>query len=152
MVERQLMALGLLEPEECSGMAAARAGADDDAAMLASIAAASSVPAPSDGGLPVPKAVRTSVQRAMTALCSFLERAHGLRAHGMVTEWVQSSPSGVTLLSVHAVQWDARSSRGRLGTFTDRWSDFMAGDGPPPTARSPAKRNFVPGLLGTKPR
>ncbi len=43
----------------------------------------------------------------------------------MVAEFLQAGPDSVVLLAVHAVQWDARSSRGRLGTFTDRWSDFV---------------------------
>ncbi len=50
----------------------------------------------------------------------------------------------LTLATVSAVQWDARSSRGRLGTFTDRWEDFVSGLGPAPTARPTTKRFQAP--------
>lgn len=53
------------------------------------------------------------------------------------------------LLAVRAVQWDSRSSRGRLGTFTERWADFVSGTGPAPAARPTSKRNFAPAMLAS---
>lgn len=62
-------------------------------------------------------------------------------------EFVQAHPDVFALLAVHAVQWDARASRGRLGTFTDRWADYMSGVGPAPAPRPSSRRAHIPGLL-----
>ncbi|KAG1653707.1 hypothetical protein FOA52_007935 [Chlamydomonas sp. UWO 241] len=141
-VERQLEALGLLEPCDSAAVCGESSSGSGNPSLLS--------PPPHDAAMSVPKAVKIEVQRCTGALVSFLERAHGLRARGMVAEFIQSGAASVTLLSVHAVQWDTRASRGRLGTFTDRWGDFVGGVGPPPTARVPGKRNFAPALLGSK--
>lgn len=48
-------------------------------------------------------------------------------SQGLVAEFVQAHSDVFALLAIHAVQWDGRASRGRLGTFTDRWGDFTSG-------------------------
>lgn len=66
---------------------------------------------------------------------------------GMVVEFVQSAPSVLVLQAVHALQLDARPSKGRLGTFTERWADFVEGSGPAPAVQPSSKRHFAPALL-----
>ena len=126
-MESQLVAVGLLEPREASGE-------QQDMAQA------------SNAALPASRAIKAEVQRTIQTLISFVERAHGLRIQGIVAEFIQPAPDVLTLIAVHAVQWDSRSSRGRLGTFTDRWEDFVTGMGPAPAVRpSSGKKNFSPG-------
>ena len=127
LVESQLVAVGLLEPRDSSGEV------PPDLAVSA------------DAALPATRAVKAEVQRAVQTLISFVERAHGLRIQGVVAEFIQPAPEVLMLIAVHAVQWDSRSSRGRLGTFTDRWEDFVSGVGPAPGVRPTSKKNFAPG-------
>jgi hypothetical protein len=100
-----------------------------------------------DYAFPASHKAKIEATRLIQGLTSFVERAHGLRIQGLVAELVQAHPDVFVLLAVHAVQWDTRSSKGRLGTFTDRWNDFMAGIGPPPAPQVPGKRGQAPGLL-----
>ena len=86
---------------------------------------------------PSPSYISDQAQRTVQNIIGFIERSHGLRALGMVAEFVEVAPGGVlVLLSIHAAQWDPRPSRGRLGTFTERWEDFLAGTGPSPMIRA----------------
>jgi hypothetical protein len=143
LVESQLVAVGLLEPR-C-------AVTGEEQMDMPTYATA-------DAALPATRAIKAEIQRTIQTLLSFIERAHGLRMQGMVAEFIQPAPDVIMLIAVHAVQWDSRSSRGRLGTFTQRWDDFLNGVGPAPTARPATKRNFAPGgslqagrLVGTAP-
>jgi len=137
LVESQLVAAGLLEPREGS----------DQLEVSPSTSGAFSPTAASGAFSPqlVTRAIKSEIQRTIQTLISYVERAHGLRIQGMVAEFIQPAPDVLTLIAVHAVQWDSRASRGRLGTFTDRWEDFTSGLGPAPAVRPPAKRNFAPG-------
>ena len=137
LVESQLVAVGLLEPRDVHS-------AGDVPQDLAT---------GTDAALSATRAVKSEVQRSIQTLISFVERAHGLRIQGIVAEFIQPMPDVLMLIAVHAVQWDSRSSRGRLGTFTDRWEDFVSGIGPPPAVRPVSStRNFAPGsaLQGRK--
>jgi len=136
LVESQLVAMGLLE-------ARARQAGEEEGEEQAYDAGGS----PSDEALPASRKAQQETAKAVQSIVSFVERAHGLRAQGIVAEFVQAHPDVFVLLAVHAVQWDARASRGRLGTFTDRWNDYMTGVGPAPAPRPASKKAHAPGLL-----
>lgn len=109
-----------------------------------SYAAGAGVP---DVALPASKKAQQETAKAIQGIVSFIERSHGLRVQGIVAEFVQAHPDVFVLLAVHAVQWDMRASRGRLGTFTDRWNDYMNGMGPAPAPRPASRKANAPGLL-----
>ena len=143
LVESQLVAVGLLEPRE------GEQGEGSPKSVSALSPTASGALSPPAGAALSPhlvtRAIKAEVQRTIQTLISYVERAHGLRIQGLVAEFIQPAPDVLTLIAVHAVQWDSRASRGRLGTFTDRWEDFVSGLGPAPAVRPPTKRNFAPG-------
>jgi hypothetical protein len=88
---------------------------------------------------------------AAQALCSFVERSHGQRITGLVAELVVAAgpggppglPGALVLTAVHGCQLDGRGSRGRLGTFTERWADYLEGLAPAPAPQSPGRRHQV---------
>lgn len=43
-------------------------------------------------------------------------------------QFIETTPGSLSLVAVHAAQLDSKSSRGRLGTFTERWADYLAGE------------------------
>ena len=135
-VESQLVAVGILEARQVPAEGQQLQQPD----MYGS----------ADAVLPASRAVKAEIQRTIQTLISFVERAHGLRIQGLVAEFIQPAPEVLTLISVHAVQWDSRSSRGRLGTFTDRWEDFLSGAGPAPAVRPATKKLFAPGAAYQK--
>ena len=136
MVESQLVAVGILEARQVPAEGQQLQQPD--------------VYGTADAALPASRAVKAEIQRTIQTLISFVERAHGLRIQGLVAEFIQPAPEVLTLISVHAVQWDSRSSRGRLGTFTDRWEDFLSGAGPAPAVRPATKKLFAPGAAYQK--
>ncbi|GAX74082.1 hypothetical protein CEUSTIGMA_g1532.t1 [Chlamydomonas eustigma] len=140
LVESQLVAAGLLEPRE-TAVGERKGSFSND---LASSPDASSLYLTPEAALPAPKAVKAEIQRTIQTILSFVERAHGLRIQGLVAEFLQPAPDTIMLAAVHAVQWDSRSSKGRLGTFTERWGDFLSGMGPPPAVRPTSRRSFAP--------
>lgn len=84
-----------------------------------------------------PAHICAEAQKAIQNMVSFIERSYGLKAIGIIAEFVEAPPGGVLILvCIHAAQWDPRPSRGRLGTFTERWEDFLSGTGPAPSVRS----------------
>lgn len=99
--------------------------------------------------LPAPKRARADIARLLQATCSFVERAHGQRIVGLVAEFVPGPGDGLALMAVHGVQLDTKESRGRLGTFTERWSDYLSGMAPAPAPQPPppSRRNNSPGML-----
>ncbi|KXZ46150.1 hypothetical protein GPECTOR_46g219 [Gonium pectorale] len=167
LVESQLVALGLLEPRRlgdggAGGAAAGGGGGDKEATGTGEDDAGAfdgeaNVAAAGDGitsSLPAPRRVKDEVARLLQASSSFVERAHGQRIVGLVAEFISAagpgpggSGGGIVLLAVHAVQLDPRASRGRLGTFTERWSDYLEGLAPPPAPQAPGRRNQNPSLL-----
>ncbi|GLC38864.1 hypothetical protein PLESTM_000788200 [Pleodorina starrii] len=118
---------------------------------------------PSGGGspdgitssLPAPRRIKDDISRLLQAASSFVERAHGQRIIGLVAEFLSAgaptpglpSGGGLVLMAVHAVQLDPRASRGRLGTFTERWTDYLEGLAPPPAPQAPGRRNQSPSIL-----
>ena len=145
LVESQLVAAGLLEPREGSDQLEVSPSASGAFSPTASGAFSPTAASGAFSPQLVTRAIKSEIQRTIQTLISYVERAHGLRIQGMVAEFIQPAPYVLTLIAVHAVQWDSRASRGRLGTFTDRWEDFTSGLGPAPAVRPPAKRNFAPG-------
>ncbi|EFJ46281.1 hypothetical protein VOLCADRAFT_118141 [Volvox carteri f. nagariensis] len=105
--------------------------------------------------LPAPRRVKDDVARLLQAASSFVERAHGQRIVGLVAEFISAgaptpgmpSGGGLALMAVHAVQLDPRASRGRLGTFTERWTDYLEGLAPAPAPQAPTRRNQSPSIL-----
>lgn len=74
--------------------------------------------------------MRDDVTKLLQAVASFVERAHGQRILGLVAEFLVAAGQGqgggqLHLMAVHAVQLDHRASRGRMGTFTERWTDYL---------------------------
>mmetsp|Transcript_10945 Transcript_10945/g.23598 ORF Transcript_10945/g.23598 Transcript_10945/m.23598 type:complete len:769 (-) Transcript_10945:646-2952(-) len=149
LVESQLVALGLIEPRDVPTPDLMTAAVDGTGAS--DLTDPYLLNAGPDDAMPVPKRVKAEISRTVQTVASFVERAHGLRIQAMVAEFILAAHDTLVMLAVHAVQWDARSSRGRLGTFTDRWADFLTGLGPAPAVRPPTKRNFSPALFRTEP-
>ncbi|GFR44536.1 hypothetical protein Agub_g5806 [Astrephomene gubernaculifera] len=158
LVESQLVALGLLEPRrvkdgEATGADNGEEGGDGDPPMSPSDAVSTSMPAP--------RRIKDDIARLLQVLSSFVERAHGQRIVGLVAEFIAAAgpvagaatsggapPAGaLVLMAVHAVQLDPRASRGRLGTFTERWTDYLEGLAPAPAPQAPGRRNQSPGML-----
>ncbi|KAG2496058.1 hypothetical protein HYH03_005977 [Edaphochlamys debaryana] len=163
LVESQLVAMGLLEPRR------PREGGEGGGEAEPEAPASPSGGAP-DGitsSIPAPKRVKDDVAKLLQAVSSYVERAHGQRIVGLVAEFVLPAPpvatasiasgSGqagpgsagapIALMAVHAVQLDARASRGRLGTFTERWNDYLEGMAPAPAPQAPGRRNQSPSIL-----
>ncbi len=95
---------------------------------------ASGYPTGISSSLPAPRRVRDDVTKLLQAVASFVERAHGQRILGLVAEFLVAAGQGqgqgagggqLHLMAVHAVQLDQRASRGRMGTFTERWTDYL---------------------------
>ncbi|GLI71494.1 hypothetical protein VaNZ11_016709 [Volvox africanus] len=170
LVESQLVAMGLLEPrrqkerEPAAAGAEATGGGAEEAGVGSGVGggddagATSPSGSPPDGitsSLPAPRRVKDDVARLLQAASSFVERAHGQRIVGLVAEFITAgaptpglpSGGGLVLMAVHAVQLDPRASRGRLGTFTERWTDYLEGLAPPPAPQAPGRRNQSPSIL-----
>ncbi len=142
LVESQLVAMGLLEP---------RATHESDATSNPRGSACGSDEGENGGVcdaiIPASKHAKAEMARQVQSIISFVERAHGLRMQAVVAEFVQAHSQVFVLLAIHAVQWDAQATRGRLGTFTERWSDYRSGLGPMPAPQPPHKPSNAPGLL-----
>ncbi|PNW83379.1 hypothetical protein CHLRE_05g245701v5 [Chlamydomonas reinhardtii] len=177
LVESQLVAMGLLEPrraaregrgvgaggyggiaegdEEGGGEEGGEGGGDGEEEGEGEEEAGGSAPDGVRSSLPAPKRVKDDVAKVLQTISSFVERAHGQRIVGLVAEFVVAAgpgaPAGMggalALTAVHAVQLDPRASRGRLGTFTERWGDYLEGLAPAPAPQAPARRNQAPSVL-----
>eukprot|EP00201_Polytomella_parva_P020914 CAMPEP_0175044678 /NCGR_PEP_ID=MMETSP0052_2-20121109/3957_1 /TAXON_ID=51329 ORGANISM="Polytomella parva, Strain SAG 63-3" /NCGR_SAMPLE_ID=MMETSP0052_2 /ASSEMBLY_ACC=CAM_ASM_000194 /LENGTH=689 /DNA_ID=CAMNT_0016308037 /DNA_START=274 /DNA_END=2340 /DNA_ORIENTATION=+ len=149
LVESQLVAMGLLEARPLRNDASS-SGFDNSQL---------------EQHVQAPKRIRIELTRTLSTVSSFTERAHGARLMGLVVEFVAAAPSAalataaampisggsnseiLVLMAVHAVQIDSKGSRGRMGTFTERWQDYLAGMGPPPAPQVPSRRINAPSLL-----
>ncbi|KAG2445056.1 hypothetical protein HYH02_008924 [Chlamydomonas schloesseri] len=180
LVESQLVAMGLLEPRRAaaagggvkdgrgastgSGGSYGGAGEEEGEEEGAREEAGAGKEEGEEGhgapdgvrsSLPAPKRVKDDVAKILQAISSFVERAHGQRIVGLVSEFVVAAGpgapagmgGGLVLTAVHAVQLDPRASRGRLGTFTERWGDYLEGLAPAPAPQAPARRNQAPSVL-----
>lgn len=142
LVESQLVAMGLLEPR-------GQAPPASPSGRAAVADASQPTPAAEVAILPN-KRVRGEAARCVQTISSYVERAHGSRIIGLVSEFIPTGPDTLTLMAVHAVQLDSREGRGRLGTFTERWNDYLAGVGPAPSPQPVASSRtgtHAPSLL-----
>ncbi|KAG2430866.1 hypothetical protein HXX76_009840 [Chlamydomonas incerta] len=174
LVESQLVAMGLLEPRRAAkdgrgvgaggyGRAGSGGGIEEGEEEGGEEGGEGGEEGEEEGGapdgvrssLPAPKRVKDDVAKILQAISSFVERAHGQRIVGLVAEFVVAAGpgapaglgGGLVLTAVHAVQLDPRASRGRLGTFTERWGDYLEGLAPAPAPQAPARRNQAPSVL-----
>eukprot|EP00775_Hariotina_reticulata_P011560 gene11561-11704_t len=79
--------------------------------------------------LAAPGSVARPAASAVQSLISWLDKAHGLRVQGIVAEFIKDMRSHLWLTGLHSIVLDPKLSAGSAATFTDRWTDFMAGAG-----------------------